>query len=300
MDGTDPALFPDLKDDRARAGVLQNLLATRTLVPSLYTFFENLKYLEPCSSLLKDLLGEMRGRSIQRSFHAIYFAPSRVAIQSGSPRSYLHFEPRSEAEMFLLSYVQLWLFAMRAVCTPRKEKKKQKPAIRQADRAVRNEVASLAMELGFVSSRIQEWAGGTTETALAKDFVCAAESALSVDLPQQSTEVISSILRSAPPKSSQLVPPALTDDRPLWIERRCGTPYEDDYCKDRPFLFLLALLRHPWHPGPQITSFFVQRTHLINFFGLNVLVRNVFRPECSRSRVNSKMTPCFKVIARRR
>jgi hypothetical protein len=70
-------IFCTLQDEAARDEVLQNILVQDQLIPSLQTFFEDQKYLEPCSLILKSLLDDLEKRPLWRAFEANYWHPLR-------------------------------------------------------------------------------------------------------------------------------------------------------------------------------------------------------------------------------
>jgi hypothetical protein len=51
-------LFPEIQDAAVRAGILQRLLEIERPIPSLYTLFKDLGYLEPAAKAVKALLPE--------------------------------------------------------------------------------------------------------------------------------------------------------------------------------------------------------------------------------------------------
>src|SRR6186713_3303299 len=57
-------IFPSLQNRDARQAILTSIQSIRCMIPSLRTFFEDLKYLEPCSLILKSLLGRSETRPL--------------------------------------------------------------------------------------------------------------------------------------------------------------------------------------------------------------------------------------------
>lgn len=49
-------LFPEITDSTARSQILENLLLVNYPIPTLNTFFENIKFLQPLSKAIKGLL----------------------------------------------------------------------------------------------------------------------------------------------------------------------------------------------------------------------------------------------------
>ncbi|KAF2742028.1 hypothetical protein M011DRAFT_413421, partial [Sporormia fimetaria CBS 119925] len=106
------ALFPAITDVESRDLIAERVLKTRCIIPSLRTFFENQKYLEPCCSILRALVGdELKKKSLWNAFSANFFQPDPFMIQySEQSYSALNLPPKIQLE---LGYIQLWLFCLR-------------------------------------------------------------------------------------------------------------------------------------------------------------------------------------------
>ncbi|OCK97016.1 uncharacterized protein K441DRAFT_549501, partial [Cenococcum geophilum 1.58] len=50
-------IFPTIIDSYKRDALLKNILLVPCLIPTLRSCFKNLKYLKPCYTILKQLLG---------------------------------------------------------------------------------------------------------------------------------------------------------------------------------------------------------------------------------------------------
>ena len=88
--------FAQVLDPAVRKTIVNSICAIERLVPSLWTFFEDLKQLGPCSKPIKTLL-ELHGN------YTIYEALSMIFVHSDDNRHSNHFES---------SYRQLWIFAI--------------------------------------------------------------------------------------------------------------------------------------------------------------------------------------------
>lgn len=58
--------FSKVNSEGDRAAILARLLSVQNMIPSLYTFFKNLKYLEPCAEVLRGLLPPGTRKSVSR------------------------------------------------------------------------------------------------------------------------------------------------------------------------------------------------------------------------------------------
>ncbi|PYH40586.1 uncharacterized protein BP01DRAFT_361090 [Aspergillus saccharolyticus JOP 1030-1] len=88
-------LFPDICNERDRVTLKERVLATDTIIPSMRTFLENTKFLEPAAVILRGLLPRRFRGTIQQQLLLCYTYRDR---------------PR---EHFWRSYQHLWLTALR-------------------------------------------------------------------------------------------------------------------------------------------------------------------------------------------
>ena len=111
----DDILFSAVKDLERRQSILNNLLAIDGLIPSLYTFFEDLKFLKAPERIVRSLIKPPFEDSLRemikpyfldtnQSPGVIYFQDSETTFKSGAA----NWEDRFE-----FGYRQLWLYATR-------------------------------------------------------------------------------------------------------------------------------------------------------------------------------------------
>jgi hypothetical protein len=50
-------IFPLIEQEDVRVQVLARILQVQGLIPTLHSFFEDLKYLEPCAKIMESLVG---------------------------------------------------------------------------------------------------------------------------------------------------------------------------------------------------------------------------------------------------
>ncbi|KAK6436022.1 hypothetical protein LTR95_007786 [Oleoguttula sp. CCFEE 5521] len=109
----DRSFFPDLSRDIVRNTVIPNIKGVETAIPSLFTFFEDIKHLEPCARIMRLLLpstttNARNGLSIQQGLSRHYFPneASEFAVEyaQGDMRSHR----AAECEQPSLKYQQLW------------------------------------------------------------------------------------------------------------------------------------------------------------------------------------------------
>lgn len=90
------------------------------LIPSLYTFFEDFKYLETCAHCVKRLCGPI-DMSIWRTMSSIFIpspeegaatlGPADALIQTSE--STFRRQPATDMERLEIGYLQVWLYTMR-------------------------------------------------------------------------------------------------------------------------------------------------------------------------------------------
>lgn len=238
-------VFPQIRDKQLLSRIHKNISVTDWIIPSLHTFLEDTKFLEPCSKILRRLLPPSyrgtihsglgrcfahHGSGILRIEHA---AMEFLNLQNNS-----NLGPRS-------GYRQLWLYALRNFpymgdVKPRKNR--QRPEASKYNRDVSecwNTLGKLAKELGFVTPETERLclADGTTTSGL----------------------------RTAP------FEPQLTTDMDIdWrLENRCGRMFENAFNKDSHHLFLLNI--YVSKPPPQ-------RQHLTSFGTTAQIVQSFLGP----------------------
>jgi hypothetical protein len=61
-------LFPNVRDRVVRASILDRILRVQGRILSLFSFFKDTKYLEPCATIMKELLPKRVNYSVERAF----------------------------------------------------------------------------------------------------------------------------------------------------------------------------------------------------------------------------------------
>ncbi len=249
------------------------------LIPSLFTFFEDLKYLSACSDCLKRLVKVSRGVTVaialQRSLPYTNGADDRCALEIAE--SVLVDTPEAAADPSELRRRQLWLSTMRHHCEmPAEAKKKGKDLLAKAgaggaDEEVLFEFAALANRLGFRSDNIRALMQSSSDRQIARSALLRARKPNRYQYDETILEAcvdkIIELFKTAAPLPRENSNPALTSDDPGASGNRCGFPDKDAQQKDGKFLFLPYLHREIEEQGEYITSFFVRRSVYLAFFG---------------------------------
>lgn len=270
----DRTIFPKVEDDAARDVLLDNILAHDGLLPSLYTFFENLKYLEPCCKILRELvLADTKTATIRSSLQESYNPVANFTVEYGEYDSRPH--PSTDPERtYDLAYWQLWLFTMRnfpdlTAAAPRKEARTAKPTMREPNPALWQRLGELAVNLGFRTKTAVKLRNEDAHTCLATRLI---EQCGSAPLScQEEICRIAEVAKKLRYKKSQTVTASLTSEAKTHAERRVGRPFEQSHELDRGSLFLPFLgqtLGASAERGHDITTFYCIRDIIINFLGV--------------------------------
>ncbi|KAI9676517.1 MAG: hypothetical protein M1817_000675 [Caeruleum heppii] len=276
----DGKLFPGVADEDTRCLILDRLQMMPHMVPSLHTFFEDTKYLEPCAKILKRLLPAKFKGSIKRAIIKRYTGVNRpegeVVIQE-SKTSFSRCNG-SETEAIMAAYRQLWLFAMRhfpdmIAVTPRKDAGGVKPEIKEPDEECWHRYAELTYTLGFDFKEIHRLREEDPDRVKVEAFLRQARPPEQFQFDEIAFDAevqrIYATLKKIQPRQLTVKRPSLSrrrEEAPL--AQRCGRPFEKSHYRDRNSLFLRNIYnaRHV-ETKDYVTSFAVKRSVFFAFFG---------------------------------
>lgn len=290
-------IFPAVGSPDLQKGLLERILSVEHTIPSIYTFSEETKCLEPGARILKSLLPTKCKGSLAQAFRALHNGQARLKEQTGT-FLYRNRCLSTGPEVEWLSYRQLWLFPLRHFPAPRKDSAKWKRVSnvigkrkRGDDRqdvdsseAVRSgfrrqwlrELASLALANGY--RRIQQ-AGlepGSADAIMARDFLLNARPPkyyqFGNDRLHQKVQLICQMLEDIEQVEAETRHSEVTsdyDDCGSDIEDRCGRPQEHSVKKDEENLFLTHIYSESLATVPKqyMTSFAWKRDMFHFFFG---------------------------------
>jgi len=255
----------------ARDHIYQTAVGYTRTIPSLFTLFQDCKYIQICWEVLNGLLASgdrLPHQSLEQCFERLFSRPEHLVIQTEHQifRQCSVVDPR---ECFRLGYSQLWLLAMRLwpFLLVRRGRKHRNSVEEQFNTAHRKSfwslIAQSAQKLGFDSPHLQSLSAR--------------------DLPRG---------LSNSPRYAGFTGPI---DGTVW--ERYGTPFDDKYLLDRNSLFLPRLLGSSGlrgiNLGEDITTLLVRRSLFVRIFPeLNLPVQNTggnsdVRQSTSPSRVQS-------------
>jgi hypothetical protein len=208
------------------------------LVPSFFTFFEDLNWLKGPADCVKRLIPISPDETIlyaleQYVFTGVNQRAGQCLIQK--PDHTFVSKPGTEADQMNLGVLQLFLIAMRnhlnMPAEPKKKNLLAKPRPKKADPEVLHEFAAHAHKLGFESDEIRELTELRTISRA----------------PQK---------ESAPSGSEDSNPPI----------RRCGIPWSCHHEQEQLSLFLEPLYAVRSGEFEEMTSSFVRRSVILAFF----------------------------------
>ena len=261
-----------------RETIWSGLCTISGLIPSLHTFFEDLKYLEACAGSMRHLVSPSPKHTMCSALNSIFFGIDQLVIQE-SHSTYSTQLGRSPKNWHS-TYPQLWLYTMRdypdlpapqEVKTRKKKKLLAKARTPKANEVKSSEFAVLADRLGFKSDEISALMLRSSDREIARDALLRARNEDHYDYDDEDInshiEQILRLFATAKLRDAERLCPALVSDGPDAAGNRCGFPDEEAHARDRKFLYINNLQADQGEQGESITSFFVRRSVYFAFFG---------------------------------
>jgi hypothetical protein len=270
--------FGEFSDEERRT-IWTRMKDFDVLVPSLYTFFEDFKYLESCAHCVKRLFGP--STSIWQSMSSMFVPQSDSEDDHGAGESLIQTsestfrrQRATDVERFETGYSQVWLFAMRHYTLMPPDPKKEddllaKPARAKPDRRAIYEMAELARRLGFKSTEIEVLINSSPDHQIARSALLQARKPDRYRYDRQQfdlliNEIVGCFAHAVPDQPDRS--PELLADSTMKPRVRCGVPQARTQKQDNALLFL-DCLRAEVEIADTITSFFVRRCVYFAFFG---------------------------------
>ncbi|KAL8673857.1 MAG: hypothetical protein Q9168_001722 [Polycauliona sp. 1 TL-2023] len=278
-------LLPYLSDRAERDQLWNRINTVEYTIPSIYTFLEDTKYLEPCAKVMKELLPLEAKASIRQTYERCYNDQIEVPIEVAEAR-FDNFTCKSAAISYRLAYLQIWLFAMRhfPVLTghcPRKDVASAKPSTSRCDSVLRVNLYLLATKTGFenVNTRVESWDRACQEEAekALAHFLPYPEYSIPVKkqelIARKIAYVVKGYKETVRRESSEILAEITTDDQSLdcgsHVNFRCGVPFEKTYIRDRMLLFLKTIY-------DSFVEIPVPRRYLSSFAIKSIMVQSFF------------------------
>ncbi|KAG4276902.1 hypothetical protein FPRO04_14216 [Fusarium proliferatum] len=273
-------IFPAIGHQSTRKRIWMNLKSLPCLIPSLYSFFEDLKYLHPPAKVVRQLVAPSKKstrEAMWRAFTAHGMPENQWLLQTGDGESDYKWLDGSYSDQFEFSYQQIWLYAWRywveliPEC-PRKEEGEATPIPGRPDPRRWRDLARLAARLGFESDEIDKFLNSDPDQEIAREALLKARSPehfVYDDSAFESyvTEVcrIFNLAREKP--TNNLKPCLLVPGCGESLARRCGRVFDNAYMADRKHLFLPYIHGKANGEASGVSSFAVRVSVYFAFFG---------------------------------
>ena len=276
-------LFPEIRDDGVRREIEENLLKIDHLIPSLYTLFKDLRYLEPAAKAVKALLPEPIKGTLWQDLRHLSTLPATASHSLEVQDSETSYSTALGGfnELFDLAVRQLFLCSLRYFAGPADVcSKKDMNPIKQTSNASKRflgfKLMELARKLHFETHQQEEddASHNPGETLLADMINSLPREIFKADMviPRNLSTAFSEYLLNATISTdSSRLPSIHTNDVQTPLSRRCGRrcggPLEDE---DRLHLFLRKMhapLKQSEKVGYDVSSFYVKRCIYLAFFG---------------------------------
>ncbi|CAN9146467.1 unnamed protein product [Alternaria alternata] len=229
-------IFSSQQDRSIRKALLENVCTFPGVIPSLRTFFETLKYLEPLCEALRQLLGEQMKSTIRSSLTGLFFGPNKNMVQLNETEDVEIRIALSQQDAMMVAYTELWAFCSRhfdglTASTPRKETGESKPLVKGPNPVVWQHLARFALSRGFRISHAQQI---TTKqkyhhAQLAIDYLRKAKPMCS----NFSDDHIQRVVTAVESEESYDIPESTRGSTRLNLDRRNGRPFEHDFAEEK-------------------------------------------------------------------
>jgi hypothetical protein len=267
-------------DEQEREAIWIEVLRVSTdcLIPSLYSFFEDLNYLNRVADCVNRLIELSPGQTlssalVDRAFKDVNQRADQCVIQV-SDSSFI-FRTGSRADRVYFGIQQIWICAMRdfnqVPAEPKRKNLLANPARKEADENVLYEFATLAYRLGFESDQIYSLTRRSPDREIARNALLKArkpdryqyDEAVFEDCVEQIVRMFS----KAQPVTREQARAAAEADASNRPPKRCGMPQIQDHERDRLTLFLDKLHNISEEQCDEMSSFFIRRSVYFAYFG---------------------------------
>lgn len=253
------------------------------LVPSLFTFFEDRKFLSPVAESMRRLTGVNSKVTVPSRLDEMFQHTGHQVDQcivQTSDTSYV-IVPGDTATRFDLGCRQLWLVAFREFRDlPADIKKKDRLAKsrKKVDETTLFEFGSLANRLGFESKDISTILETSPDRQAAERVLLSARKPGKYRYPdfEHCVQQMMAIFATAQPVPTNEMPHCTEMGQCVEPPVRCGIPHDSDHDRDQSQLFLPNILLDYDTEQTHLTSFFVRRSVYIAYFGLPLSAMDSF------------------------
>ena len=244
-------LFPLIVDNNIRQQICKRILRLPCMISSLFTFFEDTKWLEPCAKVVRGLLPSRFGTSIRTALFKKFEGNelSNGLLKIENPAFTFKIFKGSEHQAVECGYVQLWMAAWRGFpdmvsIAPRKDVGKPKPQIKALNEHYWNRLAKMAFALGFKSEEINRMQAINTDWIMTQDFLQKLRPSeffqmSNDDLISWTTKIWQVIDGIRPRINDEALDSRISLEVP--VEYRCGRPHENSHKYSRGSFFMKSI-----------------------------------------------------------
>ncbi|KDN65750.1 putative conserved hypothetical protein [Colletotrichum sublineola] len=265
--------FPEEQRDEIWVRICN--VSQQRLIPSLFTFFEDRKFLSTAADCMRRLTGVSSKVTVLSRLDEMFQDTNQQADQcivQVSQTAYVTV-PGDEATRFDLGSRQLWLAAFRDFRElPADVRKKDvlAKARKRADETTLFEFASLANRLGFESNDLSTILKASPDFEVAKRLLLCARKPEQYRYPdfEKCLQKVTEIIATAQPVFPAEAHSSEMNEACVEAPIRCGIPRDSHHDRDQPKLFLPNILSAPETGQARITSFFIRRSVYLSYFGL--------------------------------
>lgn len=273
-------IFSSISSQQVRTGILARLRKIRHLIPSIHTFLEDTKYIEPCAQIMRGILPQSYRGSILEGFMLLHNGQDTLYEQTNE----IDFTEQQQTVGMVLwkSYRQLWLFAFRHFpemtgFPPRKDVGRPKPPKLCIEHTWWHKMASLAEKSGYRNIRTPFPESEDADVRMTQQFLHQVRPSqyYKFDEGVFDTEVlrICSVLSKVQARRIEAERPSVNSNRETGcgpdINNRCGRPYEGSFIADQPSMFLQHIYEQQVGDNSRrfLSTFAVKRCIFYSFFG---------------------------------
>ncbi len=242
-------LFPAIKDSNVRHEIWNNLQKKKRIISSLWSFFEDTKFLKGSIKIMRRLFAKTETtvrQAMKDIFNSCSQKNNQLILQASE--TFFRVETDRSVDQVKLGYWQLWLYTWRHFtkliqeCS-RKKDDENTPVFEKSDPTTWHYLAALARKLGFKSDQIAEMVSSNSDDEKVHKTLLMNRCSQYFEYDQNDFErfqsQIADMYKTAKPIApTQLKPLLLVDQQGEALQRRCGRTFRRAYEHDRNFLFL--------------------------------------------------------------
>ncbi|CRK16006.1 hypothetical protein BN1708_011637, partial [Verticillium longisporum] len=253
------------------------------LTPSLFGFFENLKYLQGPSDCIKLIVRPRRRDTIQSALEEVFSEPLPPAVRYPVQTSNASFKIAHPniSDQFNIIYRQLWLFALREYRDMPKQSKRKLAGVKEGEvnSTVLFSFASLAEDFSFRTEQTQELQRRNPDQEITLRFLHTIRKPDQYNFENLNDSVaqVIHVISKAEPLPQHDIMELDVDNVAVALPTRCRVPNDLDQRRDKSSMFLHKLHKPITLQGTSLTSLFIQRSVYFSFFGktINIDISNL-------------------------